>query len=150
MVRDVEEFSKSDRDVPSLKLTACTWKWSSFPFGMAYFQVRTLSFRDGRITHTNITRKKRLMMSSFEVDRVWWFFQPLPPQKWHMVKTVELFNPFIQDIHVCFNVWKWGWRYFPYKSCVCFFVFLLNKKWSFWDDSPTNSDPQSTKNSPEN
>ncbi len=34
-----------------LKLTACTWKWMlgirSFPFGMAYFQGRHVSFREG-------------------------------------------------------------------------------------------------------
>ena len=34
----------------SLKLTDRTWKWMvgrrSFPFGMAYFQVRTVSFRE--------------------------------------------------------------------------------------------------------
>ncbi len=36
--------------LPSLKLTARTWKWMvgirSFPFGMANFQVRTVSFRE--------------------------------------------------------------------------------------------------------
>ena len=35
--------------LPSLKLTVRTWKWMvgirPFPFGMAYFQVRTVSFR---------------------------------------------------------------------------------------------------------
>ena len=35
---------------PSLKPTVCLWKWivgiRSFPFGMAYFQVQTISFRE--------------------------------------------------------------------------------------------------------
>ena len=43
------------RIVPSLKLTACTWKWMVgrrlFPFGIAYFQGRTVSF--GECTRVN-------------------------------------------------------------------------------------------------
>ena len=39
------------RSLPSLKLTVRIWKWMVgirlFPFGMAYFQVRTVSFREG-------------------------------------------------------------------------------------------------------
>ena len=41
---------KPQKVLPSLKLTDPTWKWMvgrrSFPFGMAYFQVRTVSFRE--------------------------------------------------------------------------------------------------------
>ena len=139
-------WSRNEGMEPSLKCLECDRFLSGWPI----FRCELIVL--GRVTHTNITRKK-----TFDDVIIWssqgvMFFQHLPPQKWHMGKTVELFTLFIQDIHVCFNVWKLGWRYFPYKSCVCvcFFVLLLNKKWSFWDDSPTNSDPKSTKNSPEN
>ena len=43
--------SHDSKEIPSLKLTNCPWKWMvgrrSFPFGMAYFQGRTVSFWEG-------------------------------------------------------------------------------------------------------
>ena len=50
-------------DVPgTLKLTASLhlkmdgWNTFSFPFGMAYFQVRTVSFREGKLAKVKQTK----------------------------------------------------------------------------------------------
>ena len=49
----VDGCTLPSRELPSLKLS--TWKWMvgirSFPFEMAYFQGRTVSFREGKICH---------------------------------------------------------------------------------------------------
>ena len=53
---------------PSLKMNG--WKTFSFPFGMAYFQVRTVSFRECKSTDPNFfVRFVRLSMRHFRSDR---------------------------------------------------------------------------------
>ena len=72
--------------IPSLKLTARTWKWmvgiQSFPFGMAYFQGRTVSFRECNIS----------AVLFYFLLKAWWFMM------------IVLFNLFLDDRMINGNV----------------------------------------------
>ena len=61
--------------LPPLKLTVRTWKWMvgirSFPFGMGYFQVRTVSFRECSFL-SQISYRKNVFSARFKKKPTWW------------------------------------------------------------------------------
>ena len=64
--------------IRSLKLTFCTWKWMigrwSFPFGMAYFQGRTVSFKEGTRWEMRQLVMNGCMDTLVDLRKKWCFF----------------------------------------------------------------------------
>ena len=93
-----------------MKLTACTWKWMvgirSFPFGMAYFHGRAVSFREG-IHNNNL-----------------WFPKNPDPSKGAILGTLTLyrFKPLYRKV-------QW-FRFFhiPISSGNLFFTYIPPKQ----------------------
>ena len=129
-----------------------TWKWMigrrSFPFGMAYFQVRTVSFREGT-NHLSFLFRVFFIhlqnISAFKIIQPAEFVDPLTlgPQEWWIIR--EKFIGWALNGVTCFTFFwyklteNFGKSWKPTKTSQTCCCWKGRKGWILFGETPSEN-----------